>query len=225
MWRPGNVGAVARGGATMLRRAVLMVMLSSIVAALSPGVAARAQGDPPALNPFGASAKAGHRPDAIRGAVVLSDGSRHGGQVHLTRDARLRVYDATTKRVREVPLSAVRRVECRVTKEWLEPEWRFEANASDRKVFTGRSYPARTYAHTITLKDGRSISGPLSAIVYVKTEGDAEARRFLLHDRDKGDVGKGLKDLIFVKTIELTPPDAKAPSSSSASSPQPAPGG
>jgi hypothetical protein len=219
MWRPGNVGPVARGGATMPRHAGLLLFWW-MFAAIASGSIASAQDDPPALNPFGASATAGSRPDAIAGSISLSDGSRHKGRIYLTRDARLRVFDATTKRVREVPLSAIRRVDCAVTKEWLEPEWRFEANASDKKVFTGRSYPARTYTHTITLKDGRTLSGPLSAIVYVKAEGDSEARRFLLHDRDKGEVNAGLKDLIHVKSIDLGSSDEKAPAPTT-----PAPGG
>lgn len=160
--------------------------------------------DPPALNPFGVQEVA--RDDTVPGYVELSDGSIHVGRVFLTCEARLKVYDEQEKRAREVPLTAVKRVEATVDREWLEKEWRFRENANDEKVYTGRAYPAREYRHTIVLNDGRTITGTLSAIVYVQAEaegGESTAERFLLHKRDKGEPGLELKALTYVRTLAL----------------------
>lgn len=157
--------------------------------------------EPAPVNPFGKNAKV--REDARPGYVELSDGHIVPGSVYLTRDARLRIYDETLKRHRDVPLEAIRSIECEVGKEWQEKEWRFKEAASDEKVFTGRKYPSREYLHTITLNDGRTITGPLSAIVYVQPDDDHKAERFLLHKRDKGELDQPLKSLRYVRKIEL----------------------
>jgi hypothetical protein len=157
--------------------------------------------EPPAINPFGPRPQ--QREDALPGSLELSDGTVHPGRLFLTRDHRLKIYDETQQRHREVPLEAIQRIACTVQKEWLEKEWRFKENASDEKVYTGRSYPVREYLHTITLNDGRTIRGPLSGIVYVQGEGSEEPARFLLHKRDKGEVGSTLKALLYVRSIQL----------------------
>ena len=122
--------------------------------------------EPPAINPF--SPAPSQRDDAVPGCIELSDGSIHSGLIYLTRDKRLQIYDESVQRQREVPLQAVKQIDCTVKREWLEREWKFKETTSDEKLYTGRSYPAREYLHTITLKDGRTITGPLSAIVYVE---------------------------------------------------------
>jgi hypothetical protein len=161
------------------------------------------QDEPPALDPFGPREEA--RDDAGPGYLELSDGTVHPGLLYLTRDHRLKIYDDKEERQRQVPLRAVRRIDCSVVKEWLEKEWRFQENASDMKVYTGRSYPVREYIHTITLTTGRTIRGPLSAIVYVQADGAADAEKFLLHKSDKGDPGTELRSLVYVHTIRLGP--------------------
>jgi hypothetical protein len=163
--------------------------------------AAGEQDSPPALNPFGTRSQV--RDDAVSGSVQLSDGSEATGQVYLTRDARLKIYDSQLKRQWEVPLSAVRRIECSIEKAWLEKEWRFKENANNEKVYTGRSYPVRQYVHTLTLADGRRIIGPLAAIVYVQRPEEPEPRRYILHQRDKGPPGSELKSLVYVRRIDL----------------------
>jgi hypothetical protein len=157
--------------------------------------------EPDPVNPFGKRPEA--RDDARPGYVEMSDGIVVPGAVYLTRDTRLRIYDETLKRQRDVPLHAVRRIECKAGKEWLEKEWRFKEAANDEKVFTGRNYPVREYLHTITLNDGRKITGPLSAIVYVQLDADRKAARFLLHKRDKGSLDQPLKSLQYVHKIEI----------------------
>jgi hypothetical protein len=81
-------------------------------------------------------------------------------------------------------------------------------------MYTGRSYPAREYVHTITLQDGRTIAGGLSGIIYLQPptydrtqpgvyRPAVEAERYLLHKRDKGAIGTDLQSLLYVKLVKL----------------------
>jgi hypothetical protein len=176
-------------------------MLLAAMGLIMPWLAAR--GDPPELNPFGPGAGAAERKDAVPGYIELSDGTVRVGRIYLTREARLRIFDARTERQRDVPLQAVRRLECTVQREWLEPEWRFKENANDEKIFTARSYPAREYLHTITLSDGRTLAGPLSALMYLAPENGGEPEKYLLHKRDKGPIGTTLPSLVYVRSVRL----------------------
>ena len=185
-------------------------VLFSIVLLLAERWAGAA--DPPVINPFGRTPTV--REDALPGYVETSDGAVHTGQIYLTRDKRLKILDEELKREREVPLRVVRSIECKPKREWMEKEWKFKAAASAEKMFTGRTYPAREYLHTITLRDGRTITGPLSALVYVQprtyrpTESGVyrrpvEAQRHILHKDAKGKIGEKLESLVYVKLIRL----------------------
>lgn len=183
------------------------------MAACCVGVWSRAEAgqEPPALNPFAPVRQDRH--DAEPGYVELSDGSIYVGSVYMTRDKRVKIWDANLQRQREIPLQAIRQIECKVEKEWMEREWRFKELALDEKMYTGRKYPARLYVHTVTLRsDGRTISGPLAEIMYVRPYADPSAgldasklepQRFLLHKRDKGLPGTDLKSLVYVKLVKL----------------------
>ncbi len=168
--------------------------------------------EPPALNPFGPVKQ--DREDAVPGYLEMSDGKIYAGSIYMTRDKRLKLLDAQLERQREIPLRVVREIECKVKKEWMEKEWRFKELALDEKMYTGRTYPAREYTHTITLKDGRRITGDLAEIVYVRpffesTGGpmpdpsQLQPERFLLLKRDKGEAGTDLKTLLYVRVIKL----------------------
>lgn len=168
--------------------------------------------EPAALNPFGQTPT--EREDSVPGYLELSDGSIHAGVIYLTRDKRLQIYDKELQRQREVPLQVVKKIECSIKKEWLEKEWRFKESANNEKVYTGRSYPVREYTHTVTLNDGRTITGPLAAIVYVEPQPYAPVRpedrpppakteQFVLNKRNKGEMGKTLKSMVYVKLIKL----------------------
>lgn len=198
---------MSRISPSILSRATLAV------AGLTFFAATASAAEPPALDPF-APAGQSPRDDAVPGRVELSDGSIHAGHVMLTRDKRLSIYDDRAQRQREIALASIERIECEVKREWTEKEWKFKEAASNEKIYTGREYPAREYRYTITLRDGRTITGALSAIVYVQAvqpEGDRASpsasppkqERFLLHKRDKGPSGQDLKSLVYVKRIVL----------------------
>ncbi len=168
--------------------------------------------EPPPINPFGSTTA--QREDAVPGYIELSDGSIHPGQIYLTRDKRLKIADEQLQRQREVPLSAVKQIDCTIKKQWLEKEWKFKELTKDEKMYTGRSYPVREYEHTITLNDGRTISGGLSEIVYVQpidnnpvksgaARPEIKAEQFVLNKRNKGEIGEDLHSLVYVKSIKL----------------------
>ena len=182
-----------------------VIVLRAVVAVvLAVAMLPVAAGEPPVINPFGQAPS--QREDAVPGYVELSDGTIHTGQIYLTRDKRLQVYDEKMKRQREVPLRVVKQIECKVAKEWMEKQWKFKDAASSEKMYTGREYPARQYVHTITLQDGRTITGPLSGVVYVQPQPDrqrSQPERFILHKRAKGQLDEKLESLKYVKRIKL----------------------
>ena len=137
------------------------------------------------------------------GFLEMSDGAIYPGLLFLTRDARLKIFDEAQKRQREIPWKAIKQIDGSVLKEWAEKEWRFKENASDEKLFTGRTYPAREYSHKITLQNNQTIRGSLAGIVYVQADPTREPQRFLLHKRDKGEPGTDLKSLVYVRSIKL----------------------
>lgn len=194
----------------MSQRSVMRIAV--VVLGWWMGVSVLRAAEPPAINPFGRAPSA--REDAVPGRIELSNGQVRTGMIYLTRDKRLQIYDKQLERQREIPLRVVQKIDCTVKREWLEKEWRFKQTTSDEKVYTGRSYPAREYLHTIILKDGRTITGPLSAIVYIEplpaasTESGqprppAQPEHFMLSKRNKGELGEDLKSLVYVKRIKL----------------------
>ena len=174
---------------------------NAAIVSLLVGLSALYAAEPPAIRPFGRAPS--EREDAVPGCVELSDGSIHPGLIYLTRGKPLQVYDQQTQRLQEIPLRAVQRIECTVKREWIEREWKFKETTSDEKMYTGRRYSAREYLHTITLGDGRTITSPLSAIVYVEPQRQGKSEQFLLNKRAKGELGQDLKSLVYVKSIKL----------------------
>jgi hypothetical protein len=204
-------GSIRTSSLSIVRAGVLPLLLVPVCLGV-PRIGRLACGaEPPAINPFGPVRH--EREDAIPGYLETSDGAVYPGAIYMTRDKRLKIYDETLKRQREVPLRVVKQIQCKVLKEWMEKEWRFKGTTTAEKYYTGRQYPAREYVHTITLRDDRTITGPLAEIVYVKPYADpkatgirpqqTEAQRFLLHKRDKGEIGTELKSLAYVRLIKL----------------------
>ena len=134
------------------------------------------------MNPFGQAPSPSER-TPCPGTSSFPTARFSAGMIYLTRDKRLQIYDKQLERQREIPLQVVKKIECTVKREWLEKEWKFKETTNDEKLYTGRSYPAREYLHTITLKDGRTITGPLvghrlrSAAAKFRRPGEHRGRR------------------------------------------------
>ena len=215
----GRLGGPAHraSGATRMGWPTAMALALAGLAWLLAGVgrlaSQAAEEEPPVVNPFGP--RPTDREDAVPGYVETSDGKVYPGLIYMTRDKRLKLYDDQLQRQREIPLRVVKQIDCHIKKEWMEKEWRFKELALDEKMYTGREYPAREYLHTITLQDGRQITGPLAEIIYVKPympkpepgsktyQPEGEPMRFILYKRHKGEIGQSLKSLVYVKCIKL----------------------
>ncbi len=199
--------------ATPLRRLAFRAGYALTGLLLACGTRIAAAEEPPALNPFGQVKTA--RDDAIPGYIEMSDGRILVGNVYMTRDKRVRIYDEKMERQRELPLRVITQIQAKMDKEWMEKEWRFQELALDQKLYTGRSYPCRHYTHTVTLKDGKTIIGELAEVFFVQPivfkadeplanrPDDSEPVRVVLHKRDKGDFGAELKSMKYVKLIKL----------------------
>ncbi len=189
----------------------LPLALAGIFVVTLDGGRVPAAEEPPTISPFGPVRR--DRDDAIPGYVEMSDGTVYAGNVYMTRDKRLKLEQNNEKQ-REIPLRVVSQIECRVVKEWIEKEWKFKELANDEKMYTGKSYPARIYEHTLTLRDGRTLTGNLAEVLYVQPLAEAEsgplgdaskleAQRLILNKRAKGENGRDLKSLKYVKLVKL----------------------
>jgi len=145
--------------------------------------------------------------DSMPGFLVLSNGDRVTGHVHLTRDAVLKFYDPKQKKLIRVRLDELTHIEQKVVVQRMEKEWRWLENANDQKVYTGRTYPMRKLVTVLHPKHGKTLTGPLNALLYVTNANGRQ--RFVIHKRQKGKVGTKLADLIYVKLVDFRPPEKK----------------
>ncbi|MCL4195725.1 MAG: hypothetical protein KJZ87_28575, partial [Thermoguttaceae bacterium] len=74
--------------------------------------------EPPSLNPFGPVQS--ERDDAVPGYVELSNGRIFVGDIYMTRDKRIKLYDESIKRQREIPLRVIKQIDGNVLREWME---------------------------------------------------------------------------------------------------------
>jgi len=146
-------------------------------------------------------------PDAVKGFLLLSNGDRVEGDVHLTRDAVLKFYHTEKKALLSVRLAELTHIEQLPTVERMEKEWRWLENANDRKVYTGREYPLRELETILHMKDGRTLKGELAALLFVTNENGRQ--RFILHKRQKGESGQKFSELLYVKLVDFRVPEKK----------------
>ncbi len=146
-------------------------------------------------------------PDSVSGFLVLSNGTRVEGRVHLTRDATLKFFDPDRKKLIDVRLAELTHIEQKPVDEHMEKEWRWLEDGNDTKVYTGREYPMRELTTTLHFKDGRTLTGPLASLIFVA--GDNGDQRFLIQKRQKGECGQKLADLVYVTCVDFRPPEKK----------------
>jgi len=218
------------GGWAVVAGALAVVGLSGLLGAAgdgqgggppSPGAGARAgqagpdikfveEGDDEAAaekapkNPFGGEGGVAGRRDAVPGYIEVSTGLKAPGKIFTTRGKRIKVFNLKREVYEYVPVPALTRIDAILEWERVEQEWRFKEAGNPEKVYTGRSYPVRMLAWKLTLRNGHEITGHvLGQPLYVEHNGKVE--RFILHQRDKGPMGGGLKDLIYIRSVEFGP--------------------
>jgi len=181
---------------------ILIVVAALSLAAGGFSLCAGEEGEKPPPSPI-VRVKPGEYEGTRSGRLLLSNGKTFTGLIYTTPGKRLKIYDRKKKKVVEIDIRSVSKIEATPEVEKIEPVWRWKEAASDAKVYTGQFYPWRKLVTTIYLKNGKSITGDLAAPIYVLKEGEKKPKRFILHKRQKGGVGKKLKELLFVKKIEF----------------------
>jgi len=166
---------------------------------------ADAAGPDDAALPFAPDRGAGPtRGDAVPGAVALSNGLKVPGYLYTTRAKRLKIYNLDRQVHEYVPVPACRRIQAVVEWARVDKQWRFKEAGSTEKVQTGKSYPVRSLAWRLTLRNGHEIVGHiLGQPLYLEHHGKRE--RFILHKRQKGPLGQTLEDLVYLDRVEFGP--------------------
>lgn len=172
--------------------------------------------EPPALAQPLSRRQSDVREDTMPGYIEMSNGEVFPGLLYITRDKRLEIYDVELKRQRTIPIQKIAQIECNVESEWMEKVWRFKELASDEKMYTGETYPCRTFTYTLTFDDGRTLEGPMSGIIFVQPLKENEdvstghipernAQRFYFHKRqsEKTNIGKLLRDIHYTMTVKI----------------------
>ena len=146
--------------------------------------------------------RGGENDDAREGTIELSDGKTIRGRIATTAEKPVRVWVEAEKQYEDIPFSMIKTIEASVVWERDEREWRFKASGSDVKEYSGKTYPARETSYKITLSDGQTFEGGVVAPLYV-TDADGATKTYVLHKRDKGEVGQTLGQLVYVKRVSL----------------------
>jgi hypothetical protein len=133
--------------------------------------------------------------------LVMSDGKTFTGSFTTTPEQPVRIYDTAKKEYRDVPFKLIKSLEAHVLWEREEREWKFKDTGSDIKEYSGKTYPARETEYTMTLLNDQQIIGAVDVPLYFQS--DNGQKLFVIHKRDKGDVGQTLKDLTYVAKVEF----------------------
>lgn len=155
-------------------------------------------------NPFAAqTAENFSQPDALPGAMQLSDGKVLAGGLYTTQEKDLEVWIQTEQRWRHIPLLAVLGIRAVVVSEELEPEWRWKQMGSDEKVFTGRNRPSRQLNWRVNLIDGTSLEGEIKGQpLWIEHAGQRTLH--VLHSRAKGQFGQTLDELVYPRHVVIS---------------------
>lgn len=134
-----------------------------------------------------------------KGTVTLSSGRTIDGKVYVLRDS-LYVYDLASKERRNIAVDNIERIETLVRDQKMAKKWYFKESGSDEKIYTGETYPVRRFYVRVTFHDGSTLRGkPIARTVYVQTDDGRE--NYKLGQKQEGEVGQKLNDLVYLKSI------------------------
>ncbi len=140
-------------------------------------------------------------PEARKGTITLSSGERIAARLSTTREKPVRIWDEKDQKYKDIPFDLIKSAEAKILWERDEKEWHFIASGSDLKEYTGKTYPARELEYEVTLLNGQKITGGIVSPIYA--EGSGQTLTYVLNKRQKGDVGQTLKQLVYVRKLEL----------------------
>jgi hypothetical protein len=145
--------------------------------------------------------RSGVTADARQGTILLSSGGNLHGKIAHTQRKPVRIWVEADKEYQDVQFASIRTIDAKVVWERLEKEWNFKESGSDVKAYSGKTYPAREMQYEITLDNGKTITGAVSEPLYLLTPDGSVT--YILHKRDKGELGQSLDDLVFVKHVDF----------------------
>ncbi len=148
-------------------------------------------------SPFGEKPVAGER----TGTITLSDGKVVRGTIRTTPGKPIRMWNEERQAFVDLPMDSIQSMEAVILWERDEPEWRFKESGHDEKIYTGKTYPARETQYRVILSTGDTLTGGIVAPLYVTADG--KSNQFVLYKRSKGDVGKTLAELVYVRHVAL----------------------
>jgi hypothetical protein len=160
-------------------------------------------GDLPSTQPSVLTGGPAADDSARAGSLKLSNGQSVSGQLSTTLDQPIRVWVESEKQYHDIPFSLIKSMDAQVVWERDEQDWKFKESGSDIKEYSGKTYPARETSYTVTLNDGQTVTGSVSAPIYLRTPDGKKV--YVLHQRDKGEAGQTLKDLVYVQRVEFAP--------------------
>ena len=133
--------------------------------------------------------------------MVLSNGEKIHGLIAHTARKPVRIWVEEEKEYKDVPFALVQSIDAKVVWERQEKEWHFKESGSDIKEYSGKEYPAREMQYQVTLKSGKTITGGVVEPLYlIMPDGNVT---YVLHKRDKGELGQSLDELVYVKHVEF----------------------
>ena len=153
---------------------------------------------PDALGTLKARSPAGARD----GTVTLNNGETLTGQIWTTLETPLRVWVDATKSYVDVDFSDVAHIDVKVLHESMEDDWRWLKEGSDQKIFSGKKYPLVELEYAFTLVNGQKIEGGVVAPIYM-LDAAGKKHALALYKKYKGKLDETLKDVAYIKTIEL----------------------
>lgn len=164
--------------------------------------------DPAAGKPATAEAeKRPSRPDALPGAIELSDGKVLAGYLYTTAEKNWEVMVQESEKVlivHHIPFVAVLSMKANVEEEQMELEWRWKEMGTPERVYTGRSYPTRRLNWTLKLIDGTTVTGAIKGQpVWIETQA-GKSEPMILAERTKGEMGQKLSDLVYIKHLVVS---------------------
>ncbi len=151
---------------------------------------------------FGAEEEDGRVP----GRITLSDGTDYAGKIRTTRGKPLRLIETGTGRRLDFQPAEIHSIRVFVESEEQVRVWRWVEDGSREKVFTGESYPKRRYETLVTLKTGQIHLGHIVAVLYVYEEGRTKPRKVFLKQKEQGEIGETLSDLVYVESVLFAGP-------------------
>ncbi len=136
-----------------------------------------------------------------RGKVILSNGRVLTGKISTTVDTPFRIWIASIKRYRDIPLMRIRRMDVQILAQREIRQWRYLQNGSDIKLYSGKTQPWFRFAYTFTLLHGKKITGTVVAPLFVRTR--RHRYNLLLSKHLEGKIGEPVAEVVYVQHIIL----------------------